>query len=69
MNQSLISILNYISWGVLLGFITGVNIALVMNFSEQPMTTSIDALLFIFTYVAKSTLIGIGLSLLIWTVK
>jgi len=69
MNKSLISILNHISWGVLLGFITGVNIALVMNFSEQPMTTSIDALLFIFTYVAKSTLIGIGLSLLIWTVK
>jgi len=66
MSKLYLSIFNYISWGLLLGFITGINIALVMNFSGQPMTDSIEVLQFIFNYVAKWTLIGIGLSLFLW---
>ena len=63
--KTIISNLCYdISWGGLLGFIIGINIALVMNFMPHSMTSSIEILQFVFDHATKWTLIGIGLSLI-----
>jgi len=62
MKNRLLILLNYLTWGFILGFITGVNISIFINFTSPPFTNSTVAFQFIFDHVFNWTLNGLYVS-------
>lgn len=62
MKSSIAIILNYLIWGVILGFITGINVSIFINFYSPPLTSSINVFQFVFDHVLNWTLNGLYVS-------
>mgnify|MGYP000143705273 CR=1 FL=1 len=59
MKNGIAILLNYLTWGFILGFITGINISIFINFLSPPITNSISAFQFIFDHAANWALNGL----------